>query len=423
MTDPTREQPPAMSETNRTEMTGIQPFHEAAAAERDAALDTAASAEILGSRGVALTLRNLVKQYPKTPQPAVRDVNLDIAPGEFMTFLGPSGSGKTTTLNMIAGFVSVTSGEILIAGEDVARMPAHKRDIGMVFQHYALFPHMTAAQNVAFPLEQRKVSKEETDRKVRAALASVHLEDFAARLPRQLSGGQQQRVAVARAIVYSPRVLLMDEPLGALDKHLREQLQSEITRLHRELGLTFVYVTHDQEEALALSDRIAVFNDGGIEQVGTPDELYESPRTVFVAEFLGDSNVLRGTVSQDLTTLKGTHYELALRPGQARVRPGGSGAVVVRPERIHVLPEGTPARATDNVLDATVSEVVYLGAARKVVLEFPWGGKGLVREPIRSASAAERGDRVRVAWAPEESVVVPGGPDMDYTGDGGEEAS
>jgi putative spermidine/putrescine transport system ATP-binding protein len=373
------------------------------------------------SRGVALTLRDLVKQYPRTVSPAVRDVNLEIAPGEFMTFLGPSGSGKTTTLNMIAGFVSVTSGEILIAGEDVARMPAHKRDIGMVFQHYALFPHMTVARNVAFPLEQRKVAKDEIERRVSAALASVHLEDFSSRLPRQLSGGQQQRVAVARSIVYKPRVLLMDEPLGALDKHLREQLQSEITRLHRELGLTFVYVTHDQEEALALSDRIAVFNEGGIEQVGTPDDLYERPRTVFVAEFLGDSNVLRGTLAPDGRTLRGERYELAVGDGRSRVRPGGVGAVVVRPERIHVLTEGQSPAARQNVLEATVAEVVYLGAARKVALEFPWGGRGLVRESIQAASSAERGDRVRVAWAPEESVLVPDGPDM-HLDDLGEEA-
>ena len=371
------------------------------------------------SRGAAVNLRRLVKQYPKTASPAVRDVNLDIAAGEFMTFLGPSGSGKTTTLNMIAGFVSVTSGEILIAGQDVARMPAHKRDIGMVFQHYALFPHMTAAQNVAFPLEQRKVAKDEIRSRVDAALASVHLENFSARLPRQLSGGQQQRVAVARSIVYNPRVLLMDEPLGALDKRLREQLQLEITRLHRELGLTFVYVTHDQEEALALSDRIAVFNEGGIEQVGTPNELYERPSTVFVAEFLGDSNVLRGTVSRDGGTLRGDHYELLLgNEGKQRVGSGGSGAVVVRPERLHVLADDRVPTTGQNVLEATVSEVVYLGSARKVALEFSFGGKGLVRESVRAASSVERGARVRVGWAPEDSVLVPDGPDMLLDGRG-----
>ncbi len=400
-------------------MTQATPSDQTAARERATHQGSGVGAST--SRGVALSLRNLVKEYPKTTKPAVRDVNLDIAPGEFMTFLGPSGSGKTTTLNMIAGFVSVTSGEILLAGEDVARMPAHKRDIGMVFQHYALFPHMTAAQNVAFPLEQRKVPKSEIDSRVTAALASVHLEDYAARLPRQLSGGQQQRVAVARAIVYNPRVLLMDEPLGALDKHLREQLQSEITRLHRELGLTFVYVTHDQEEALALSDRIAVFNEGGIEQVGTPDELYEDPRTVFVAEFLGDSNVLRGTVNPDGRSLKGSHFELVLGNGRTRVRPGRSGAVVVRPERIHILTDGQVAAPEHNVLEAKVTEVVYLGAARKVVLEFPWGAKGLVREAMRLASSADRGDQVRVAWAPEESVLVPDGPDM-YEDETGEDA-
>ena len=399
-------------------MTQATPSDQTAARERVTAQGSGVAAS--GSGGVALSLRNLVKEYSKTTKPAVRDVNLDIAPGEFMTFLGPSGSGKTTTLNMIAGFVSVTAGEILLAGQDVARMPAHKRDIGMVFQHYALFPHMTAAQNVAFPLEQRKVPRNEIHRRVAAALASVHLEDYAARLPRQLSGGQQQRVAVARAIVYNPRVLLMDEPLGALDKHLREQLQSEITRLHRELGLTFVYVTHDQEEALALSDRIAVFNEGGIEQVGTPDELYERPRTVFVAEFLGDSNVLRGIVGRDGRTLKGRDFQLVLGDGRSRVGPGRAGAVVVRPERIHVLTRGQVAAPDHNVLEATVTEVVYLGAARKVVLEFPWGGRGLVREAMRVASSADRGDRVRVAWAPEESVVVPDGPDMydDESGEG-----
>lgn len=394
-------------------MTGTPPSPEPDPAPRGEVVGASAGA-VLGGRGVALSLRSLVKQYPRTVEPAVRDVNLDVAPGEFMTFLGPSGSGKTTTLNMIAGFVSVTAGEILIAGEDVAQMPAHKRDIGMVFQHYALFPHMTAAQNVAFPLEQRKLSKAVITRRVSAALASVQMGDFSERLPRQLSGGQQQRIAVARAIVYSPRVLLMDEPLGALDKHLREQLQSEISRLHRELGLTFVYVTHDQEEALALSDRIAVFNDGGIEQVGTPDELYERPSTVFVAEFLGDSNVLRGTVSHDLSTLKGTHYELTLRPGHGRVRAGGSGAVVVRPERIRVLTQGQVAPPEFNVLEAAVAEVVYLGAARKVMLEFPWGVKGLVREAMRDASTAERGDLVKVAWSPEDSVLVPDGPDVHH---------
>lgn len=397
-------------------MTRPQPFEPASTAEPRAAHGNASGDGIGKSRGVALSLRKLVKQYPGAPKPAVCDVNLDIAPGEFMTFLGPSGSGKTTTLNMIAGFVAVTSGEILIDSEDVAQMPAHKRDLGMVFQHYALFPHMTAAQNVAFPLEQRKLAKDEIARRVKTALATVHLEDYSDRLPRQLSGGQQQRVAVARSVVYNPRVLLMDEPLGALDKHLREQLQVEITRLHRGLGLTFVYVTHDQEEALALSDRIAVFNDGGIEQVGTPDELYERPRTVFVAEFLGDSNVLRGTVSRDGRTLKGEAYELVLPDNASEVKAGYSGAVVVRPERIQLLTQGENAESTNNVLEATVTEVVYLGAARKVVIEFPWGGTGLVRESMLRASTAERGDRVRVIWAPNDSVLVP--VDREHAGGG-----
>lgn len=253
----------------------------------------AGSGAVASSRtGAAVRLHGLTKRY--AGRAAVDEVSLDIEVGEFMTFLGPSGSGKTTTLNMIAGFTRATEGSITVDDTNVADLPPHRRDLGMVFQHYALFPHMSVAKNVAFPLEQRKVSKPEIARRVTEALRMVQLDSMADRLPSGLSGGQQQRVALARAVVFNPRVLLMDEPLGALDKKLREQLQTEISRMHRELGITFVFVTHDQEEALALSDRIAVFNDGRIEQVGTPEELYERPATLFVAQFLGESNVFPG---------------------------------------------------------------------------------------------------------------------------------
>ena len=219
--------------------------------------------------------------------------------GEFVTLLGPSGSGKTTTLRMIAGFTSPTGGSIEIDGQDMTRVPPHRRDVGMVFQNYALFPHMTAAQNVAFPLRMRKQSRAEIDRRVGDALDLVKLRHLADRYPRQLSGGQQQRIALARAVVFEPRLLLMDEPLGALDRKLREALQLEIIRISRELGATVLYVTHDQEEALVMSDRIAIFNEGRIEQLGSGEDLYDRPASLFVADFIGESNILRGRYEAD----------------------------------------------------------------------------------------------------------------------------
>ena len=217
----------------------------------------------------------------------VKNLNLDIANGEFLTMLGPSGSGKTTSLMMLAGFEPATHGEVFLAGRPINNVPPHKRGIGMVFQNYALFPHMTVAENLAFPLAVRKLGKEEITRKVARALEMVELPDFGTRRPAQLSGGQQQRVAVARALVFEPDLVLMDEPLGALDKQLREQMQYEIKHIHENLGVTVVYVTHDQSEAMTMSDRIAVFNDGVIQQLSTPDRLYESPQNAFVAQFIG----------------------------------------------------------------------------------------------------------------------------------------
>jgi putative spermidine/putrescine transport system ATP-binding protein len=352
-------------------------------------------------KGAALRLEGLTKRFGRVDHPAVDNVDLEIAPGEFMTFLGPSGSGKTTTLNMIAGFLSVTSGRILVDGVDIVKTPTHKRNMGMVFQQYALFPHMTAAQNVAFPLEQRGLDKALIRTLVADALDLVHLGAYADRLPRQMSGGQQQRVAVARALVFNPGVLLMDEPLGALDKRLREQLQVEMSRIHRSLGLTFIFVTHDQEEALSLSDRIAVFNEGRIEQVGTATELYERPASLFVAGFLGDSTVITGTA-----TANGLDSDL----GHLRVLPnvdvaaGSRGAVVIRPERLAI--DSALDGAGRNSVSAQVTDLVYLGSSRKLVLRLANGDPAIVRETAGQVSSAMPGDQVSLSWAVEDGVLV-----------------
>ncbi len=354
--------------------------------------------------GAALSLKGLTKRYGDFV--AARDISIDIEPGEFVTLLGPSGSGKTTTLNMIAGFTEISDGEILMDERAIGDLRPYRRNIGMVFQQYALFPHMTAFDNIAFPLKQRKVSKPEIRRRVEEVLAIVRLEGFGERYPRQLSGGQQQRVAFARAMVFSPQVLLMDEPLGALDKKLREWLQLEIRRIHRELGITFVYVTHDQEEALVLSDRIAVFNEGRIEQIGTAEDLYERPQTLFVAEFIGESNLFPGRVSGsgEYVEVAGDSYRLRAR-ANARLSDGSSGVLVVRPERLRVATDGQSADG--NVLDATVRQIVYLGSARKLELEFADGRHGLIREPAGAVSDVGEGERTRVTWTRDDGVLLP----------------
>jgi putative spermidine/putrescine transport system ATP-binding protein len=355
-----------------------------------------------GRRGAQIEAEALTKVYTGSAHPAVDAVDLTIRAGEFMTLLGPSGSGKTTTLNMIAGFEDVTSGRILLDDDDIARLPPYRRNLGMVFQNYALFPHMTAAENVAFPLKQRKVGKAEIGRRVGEALDLVHLGEHGNRLPSQLSGGQQQRVALARAVVFAPRALLLDEPLGALDKKLRESLQLEIARLHKELGITFVFVTHDQEEALALSDRIAVFRDGRIEQVGTPAELYEAPVSRFVATFLGDSNVFSGRVRGGL--LDTGWCSLHARTGEPSGEPV---ALVVRPEHLRL---GPPSGAGANALSATVTDVVYQGAFRRILLRFDGGVTGQVRDSAGVGGTVAAGDQVEVHWAAEAGVVVPDDP-------------
>lgn len=350
-----------------------------------------------------ISIVDLTKTYGK--KAVVDQIDLTIRPGEFMTFLGPSGSGKTTTLSMIAGFTEVTSGELKIHGQSVARVPAHKRDIGMVFQNYALFPHMSVRANVEFPLKVRKIAKAERATMVDEALSMVRMTEYGDRFPGELSGGQQQRVALARALVYRPPVLLMDEPLGALDKKLRDWLQAEIKRIHTEVGSTFVYVTHDQEEALSLSDRIAVFNNGKIEQVGTGVELYEHPATLFVGTFLGESTVLYG--ESDGQAAQGTSVRFAgheLRTLQTL--SDTNVALLLRPEKLSLSQIGNaPSGSTHNALPVTVSTVTYLGSAWRIVVELPDGSSALIRTE-NNDGVPGAGEQAILHWNISDGVLL-----------------
>lgn len=320
------------------------------------------------SQAAAVHFMGVSKTYG-TGLTAIDALDLDIQPGEFLTLLGPSGSGKTTALNLLAGFQTPTAGRILVDDNDIAALPPYRRNIGVVFQHYALFPHMTVRENIAYPLRQRKLAKGEIVAKVDEVMRMVSLGNFADRLPRQLSGGQQQRVAVARAIVFRPRLLLMDEPLGALDRKLRETVQLELKRLHRELGMTVVFVTHDQDEALVMSDRIAIFDAGRIQQIGTAQELYDCPVSRFVAQFLGESNCFVGEIIQRDGASKLNCQEAVLSGLTSAATPtSGRAALVVRPERCKILSsEKVPAGW--NAVAARIRDVVYLGSQRKVVVD------------------------------------------------------
>ena len=315
---------------------------------------------------------------------AAKNIDLDVAPGEFVTFLGPSGSGKTTTLMMVAGFTEPTEGHISLEGQPLDPIPVWKRDIGMVFQHYALFPHMTVSQNVVFPLEMRGVAKAKRRAQVSEALDMVGLDGFGERMPKELSGGQQQRVALARAMVFKPRLLLMDEPLGALDKKLREHMQLEIMHLHKNMGTTVLYVTHDQEEALVMSDRIAVFNHGRIEQIGSPRALYEAPETKFVADFIGETNFVAGKVEQagnGSATIRGLRGQLG-----AALNNGQNAVLAVRPERLHLVND-VAATSDDNTLSGTVRELIYLGKSRKAIIALEDGTEVTALEQAAQAEA------------------------------------
>ncbi|MBK0421698.1 ABC transporter ATP-binding protein [Leucobacter sp. CSA2] len=377
---------------------------------RGEGLNTTAISEI-NEAGISLV--SVTKRYG--PKAVVDEIDLVIEPGEFMTFLGPSGSGKTTTLNMIAGFTSVTEGLLHIYGKPVAKLPPHKRDIGMVFQNYALFPHKTVAENIAYPLQRRKIGKAEQQKMVADALGMVRMGEFGDRYPSELSGGQQQRVALARALVYNPRVLLMDEPLGALDKKLREWLQSEIKRIHREVGSTFVYVTHDQEEALSMSDRIAVFNNGKIEQVGTAEDLYEAPETLFVGRFLGESTVLlgKGVADGDTRTAIDVAGHRVLADGQSVHE---DLAILIRPENLRLQPLGAEGGPGDNAIPVKVTDVTYLGATRRYTVTLPDGNEGTVRLN-NEAHAFDIGDDATMIWNIRSGVLL-----ID-TGEAGESAT
>ncbi len=360
----------------------------------------------IGSLGARVIFDRIEKRYGNVV--AVDDVSLDIAPGEFVTLLGPSGSGKTTTLMMLAGFEIPTAGEIYVDEDPIAAVPPYRRNIGMVFQNYALFPHMTVGENIAFPLQMRRMSKAEIVQQTREVLTLIGLPGYEGRYPRQLSGGQQQRVAVARALVFNPRVLLMDEPLGALDKQLRERLQLEIKALHEQLGVTIIYVTHDQEEALVMSDRIAVMNEGRIEQCGLPTELYDEPSTRFVADFIGESNFIEGAVQRidgvnawvDMPGLG--ELRAPARPG---VATGATMALTVRPEKIVAVENGIAADI--NVVEGTVEDVVFVGEMRRYVVALPGGQRLVLKAQNRSGvQNYQRGDAIRVCWNVDDCRLV-----------------
>jgi putative spermidine/putrescine transport system ATP-binding protein len=359
----------------------------------------------------ALVVRGLRKSFGDAT--AVDGVDLEVRRGEFVTLLGPSGSGKTTTLRMVAGFMAPSGGSIEIDGSDMTRVPPYRRDVGMVFQNYALFPHMTAAQNIAFPLQMRRIARPEVNRRVADALALVKLEKFGDRYPRQLSGGQQQRIALARAVVFEPQLLLMDEPLGALDRKLREALQLEILHVSRQLGATVLYVTHDQEEALVMSDRIAIFSAGRIEQLGSGEDLYDRPVSLFVADFIGESNILRGRYEGDDSgtgwVARGTwRWRVSAAAAQrSALATGAAAALVVRPERIRIVAGDAGVPDGANAVEATVVDALYLGSDRKYGLTLSDGQKAAVREQRDEGRRQwEIGDAVRLLWSIEDGVLV-----------------
>jgi putative spermidine/putrescine transport system ATP-binding protein len=338
----------------------------------------------------------------------VKDLNLSIGKGEFLTMLGPSGSGKTTCLMMLAGFETATHGEIRLGGRPINQVPPHKRGIGMVFQNYALFPHMTVGENLSFPLEVRGMAKPERETRIRQALDMVQMGAFAYRRPSQLSGGQQQRIALARALVFDPELVLMDEPLGALDKQLREHMQFEIKHLHEKLGITVVYVTHDQGEALTMSDRIAVFNDGRIQQLATPSRLYEQPENSFVASFIGENNVLRGIIeklSDDKALVRLENGEV-INATAVNIRETGKPTnVSIRPERVEFKPDLMPPGA--HTLEAEVLEVVYMGDILRGRLRVA-GNDNFVMK-FRNTIGQTRlhpGQTIRIGWHPQDARAL-----------------
>ena len=332
----------------------------------------------------------------------VKNLNLNIAKGEFVTMLGPSGSGKTTTLMMLAGFETPTNGEIFLEDKPISKIPPYEREIGMVFQNYALFPHMSVQENLAFPLEVRKMSKVDTQEKVKKVLDMVELGNFATRFPAQLSGGQQQRVALARALVFEPRLVLMDEPLGALDKNLREQMQYEIKHIHERIGITVVYVTHDQSEALTMSNRIAVFNDGKVQQLSSPDELYEKPINSFVAQFIGENNRMVGTIKN----IDEKYCEVDLDGGGSvkalKINIGEVGEktqLSVRPERVSVNLRNVE---NENIFTGLVKELIYLGDHIRARLEVCGSDEFIVKIPNEGGLNIKENESIKLSWSADD---------------------
>jgi spermidine/putrescine ABC transporter ATP-binding subunit len=358
-----------------------------------------------GVRGGRLTVTRLTKRYPGAT--AVDAIDLEVRSGEFVTLLGPSGSGKTTTLMMVAGFTPPSEGEIAIDDRPITGVAPEHRNIGVVFQNYALFPHMTVFDNVAFPLRMRRRPRAEIRARALRALDMVHLAGLDRRLPRQLSGGQQQRVALARALVFDPGLLLMDEPLGALDRNLREQMKVEIKRIHREVGVTVLYVTHDQEEALTMSDRVALLSRGRIAQLGSAEDLYERPASRFVAEFIGESNLLEGRVETAGRALVfvAAGARLPVAPGPGGPSPGEGATLMVRPEKIAIRPPGGDG---DDGLAGTVEEVVYVGEfTRYRVRVAPDVLLAVKTANTHETLRAKPGDAVRLRWAAGDAYLVP----------------
>jgi spermidine/putrescine transport system ATP-binding protein len=359
-----------------------------------------------GARDAVIQLDRVVKRFGRYL--AVEEADFAIGRGEFFSLLGPSGCGKTTTLRMIAGFEQPTGGRILLEGHDVSRIPPYRRNVNTVFQHYALFPHMTVYDNVAFGPRSQKVEPAEIDRRVRALLAVVRLTDFVERRPAQLSGGQQQRVALARALVNYPSALLLDEPLGALDLKLRQTMQIELKRIQREVGITFVYVTHDQEEALTMSDRIAVMNDGRVEQIGPPEEIYHSPASVFVANFIGVANLLPGVVTRvggDRVTVRvAGDGEVSLLAGSEPRRPGAAATVMVRPERLRLASSDAGGAG----VPVTVRHVVFQGPVVRCILVAPDGTEIVAHVgPEQAIPDLRPGLALRVSWDPDAGRLLP----------------
>ena len=362
------------------------------------------------SDGVAISLEGVRKRFGEVE--AVREMTAEIREGEFFTMLGPSGCGKTTTLRMIAGFEQPDEGRILLRGDDLTAVAPNHRSVNMVFQHYALFPHMSIYDNVAFGLKLKKLEKAETKERVSEMLRIVELEGYEKRRPAQLSGGQQQRIALARALVNRPAALLLDEPLGALDVKLRKQLQLELKRIQSELGTTFVYVTHDQEEALSMSDRIAVMNDGLVEQIGSPREIYEHPRTAFVADFIGSLNALDFQVDEvsdgRLVSRVSPRERLVVAASNGHGR-GESLKVAVRPERIRIALAGEPAPEEGSLLEGVVADVVYLGSVTQFHVDTKVGRVVSYRmNEGGGARGIDSGRNVVLTWPEADSSVLAG---------------